>query len=213
MDEIGQITDYIQSCAGDDADLIWGNGIDSKLGDALCVTVIATGFETNSIPELYIRKRQLDKVPLDRTFTTEEQFTAEKNTGFEVREKKSPTRRDNNIITQRTIEFDLTDDFYTASEGIGKTDKTTETRKAADRVKNIKRNYEQLRELNLNKGQRISNIEELENQPAYQRKNVQLSGNKISTERKISKFSLEDDEEEGGVRLSDNNRYLHENVD
>ena len=65
MDEIGQVTDYIQDCAGEDADLIWGNGIDPSLGDAISVTVIATGFGTNSIPELYIRKRQMDKVSLD----------------------------------------------------------------------------------------------------------------------------------------------------
>jgi cell division protein FtsZ len=213
MDEIGQITDYIQSCAGDDADLIWGNGVDTKLGDALCVTVIATGFETNSIPELYMRKRQLDKVPLERTFSNEEQYKAEKQTGFEVREKKIPAKRDNNIISQRTIEFDLTQVTNSESDKSIKIDKSLESRRAADRVKSIKRNYEQMRELNLNKGQRQSNIEELENQPAYQRKNIQLNNSQISVERSVSKYSLEDDEEEGGVRLSDNNRYLHENVD
>lgn len=213
MDEIGQITDYIQSCAGDDADVIWGNGVDEKLGEALCVTLIATGFETNSIPELYIRKRQLDKVPLEKMFPADNHQDAERQTGFEVKEVKPSNKRDNNIITQRTIEFDMTDDLFTVQDKPNKLEKSIETKRAAERVKTIKRNYEQMRELNLSNRQRQSNIEDLENQPAYIRKNIQLDNSKKSIEKKVSKYSLENDEEEGGVRLSDNNRYLHENVD
>ena len=45
MDEIMEITDIIQQAAGQSAEVIWGYGIDPSLGDALCVTVIATGFD------------------------------------------------------------------------------------------------------------------------------------------------------------------------
>ena len=44
MDEVAEITDYIQEEAGMDADVIWGNGTDEELGDKLTLTVIATGF-------------------------------------------------------------------------------------------------------------------------------------------------------------------------
>lgn len=44
MDEISEITDYIQNEAGNTADVIWGNGVDQSLGDQIQVTVIATGF-------------------------------------------------------------------------------------------------------------------------------------------------------------------------
>lgn len=44
MDEISAITDYIQEEAGQTADVIWGHGMDEKLGNKICVTVIATGF-------------------------------------------------------------------------------------------------------------------------------------------------------------------------
>lgn len=44
MDEVAEITDYIQEEAGMDADVIWGNGTDDELGDQLTLTVIATGF-------------------------------------------------------------------------------------------------------------------------------------------------------------------------
>lgn len=44
MDEITDITDYIQDAAGSTADVIWGHAMDESLGDKLCVTIIATGF-------------------------------------------------------------------------------------------------------------------------------------------------------------------------
>lgn len=212
MDEIGQITDFIQSSAGDDADMIWGNGVDDKLGDALCVTIIATGFETSSIPELYIRKKQLDRVPLDKQFTIEEQTQAEEQTGFEVKEKKTSSKTESNIISQRTIEFDVTNTSTPVNASNDEIEQSVDVRRAANRVKNIKRNYEQMRELNLSHRERQINIDDLESQPAYLRKNIKLDETKPSSENKISKFSLDDDEE-GGVKLSSNNRYLHDTID
>jgi len=47
MDEITEITDYIQDEAGSTADVIWGHGFDPTLGDKLSVTLIATGFKSN----------------------------------------------------------------------------------------------------------------------------------------------------------------------
>jgi cell division protein FtsZ len=44
MDELSQITEYIQEQAGDEAEVIFGHGVDSNLRDCIRVTVIATGF-------------------------------------------------------------------------------------------------------------------------------------------------------------------------
>lgn len=44
IDEIGEINDYIQGEAGHSANIIMGVGEDEELGDAIAVTVIATGF-------------------------------------------------------------------------------------------------------------------------------------------------------------------------
>ena len=49
MDEIMEITDYIQEMAGMSAEVIWGYGADETLEADLCVTVIATGFKAHSI--------------------------------------------------------------------------------------------------------------------------------------------------------------------
>lgn len=46
MDELSEITEYIQDRAGDDAEVIFGQGIDPDLKKAIRVTVIATGFQT-----------------------------------------------------------------------------------------------------------------------------------------------------------------------
>ena len=51
MDEVGQITDYVQEAVGDSASIIWGTGQDLALNSKVSVTIIATGFENGSIPE------------------------------------------------------------------------------------------------------------------------------------------------------------------
>lgn len=67
MDEITEITDFIQDEAGSTADVIWGHGYDPTLGDKLCVTLIATGFKTapltgvDKAPEKIVRP--LDEEP------------------------------------------------------------------------------------------------------------------------------------------------------
>jgi len=50
MGEIGQIIDYLQQAAGDNANIIWGNGYDPSLGNKISVTIIATGFEHDPNP-------------------------------------------------------------------------------------------------------------------------------------------------------------------
>ena len=49
MDEIMEITDHIQEMAGMSAEVIWGYGGDENLEEDLCVTVIATGFESHEV--------------------------------------------------------------------------------------------------------------------------------------------------------------------
>jgi cell division protein FtsZ len=50
MDEITEITDFIQDEAGDEAEVIWGHGLDDALAtDELSITIIATGFKKNPL--------------------------------------------------------------------------------------------------------------------------------------------------------------------
>lgn len=70
MDEISDITDYIQDEAGSTADVIWGHGYDETLGDALSVTIIATGF--NQAPITGFEKAPEKKVQVLETETSKE---------------------------------------------------------------------------------------------------------------------------------------------
>lgn len=49
MDELTEITEYIQEQAGEEAEMIFGHGVDPDLGDRIRVTVIATGFTSSEL--------------------------------------------------------------------------------------------------------------------------------------------------------------------
>ncbi len=52
IDEIGEINDYIQVEAGHGANIIMGVGEDEDLGEAIAVTIIATGFDVDQQNEI-----------------------------------------------------------------------------------------------------------------------------------------------------------------
>jgi len=59
LDEIGEINDYIQIEAGYEANIIMGIGEDESLGDAISVTIVATGFavdQQSSITNTEVKK-------------------------------------------------------------------------------------------------------------------------------------------------------------
>jgi len=53
IDEIGEINDHIQNEAGYNANIIMGVGEDLELGDAIAVTIIATGFNVEQQKEIF----------------------------------------------------------------------------------------------------------------------------------------------------------------
>lgn len=69
MDELTEITEYIQEQAGEDAEMIFGHGVDPDLGDRIRVTVIATGFTSGmEARALSIKREEVKKVhDLDRS--------------------------------------------------------------------------------------------------------------------------------------------------
>ena len=207
MDEIGQIIDYVKDCSGIHTDLIWGNGTDPALGDRISVTIIATGFSAGNIPELYIRKRQIDTIPLEESPLPE---------GEEERIlvlKDAPTGKSNPHASQRSLDlFDMQAVENDVIRDVSRVRKPIDTRKANDRVNAMKKTQEELRELKQTVQQSDRDIEELENTPAFKRKQIQLDPQKFSEETKVSKYSLTDDEN-SQVKLSKENPYLHGAVD
>lgn len=212
MDEIGQITDYIQSAAGENADLIWGNGTDPSLNEHLNVTVIATGFGTNSIPELYNRQRTVDVIPLDGNKSVNRKV---KEPIFEFKEKPAaPPKRSFSEPDprQRTIEFD---GFGIASEGKVSLETKTEDEfqiKTVSPGSNPKpEKSERITLLQPSPIVHKDNIDLIERQPAYVRKNIQLDDYTHSLNPKVSKYKLSMDDDDN--LLKSDNAYLHDNVD
>jgi cell division protein FtsZ len=82
LDEIGEINDHIQSEAGYNADIIMGVGEDESLGDAISVTVIATGFDTDQ--QDYIVTHQTQRII--HSLDGETKVANESTLGFETSE-------------------------------------------------------------------------------------------------------------------------------
>ena len=96
IDEIGEINDHIQSEAGHGANIIMGVGEDETLGEAIAVTIIATGFnveQQNGIVNTETKKiiHSLDgehKLERDLTHKPVEVFTTINTPVTEVKEEK-----------------------------------------------------------------------------------------------------------------------------
>jgi cell division protein FtsZ len=73
MDEVMEITDYIQNEAGQSAEIIWGNGKDPSLGNKISITLVATGFkgekDTGITPQ--VKKTIIPLVEVKRDETRE----------------------------------------------------------------------------------------------------------------------------------------------
>jgi cell division protein FtsZ len=96
IDEIGEINDHIQSEAGHNANIIMGVGEDESLGEAIAVTIIATGFnveQQNGIVNTEVKKivhalEDDQKLVRDLTQKAVEVFQSEFETPKEVSEEK-----------------------------------------------------------------------------------------------------------------------------
>ncbi len=124
-----------------------------------------------------------------------------------------PTGKSNPHASQRSLDFfDMQAVENDVIRDVSRVRKPIDTRKASDRVNAMKKTQEELRELKQNVQQSDRDIEELENTPAFKRKQIQLDPQKFSEETKVSKYSLTDDEN-SQVKLSKENPYLHGAVD
>lgn len=104
MDELTTITEYIQQQAGDDAEVIFGHGVDAALGDRIRVTVIATGF----VNESKVLKKEEKKVhELDRAqiplFGGVDNSVNQRSADLELRIKSDSSMQEKQIDTPKEI--------------------------------------------------------------------------------------------------------------
>tara|TARA_B110000091_G_scaffold30186_1_gene30902 strand:+ start:14439 stop:16049 length:1611 start_codon:yes stop_codon:yes gene_type:complete len=264
MDEIMEITDYIQEAAGQNAEVIWGYAMDEDLEEDLCITVIATGFEAHEVKTgaAPVEKekitynlgdepnevtepinRAVDSTPEKTSEELREPFVVNQSDLFGNPTEEISSERENiedNIKIEGDVEEELTGDpqdieadseetekedgFIIHNLDDAELDKTPsdtfrkplvdqKSKEAyAARQKQTKKILSDMK-IKLRLPGRIS---DLENEPAYKRRNVILDEIQHSSESTASRFSVNEEVDENGERrieLRDDNPFLHDNVD
>ncbi len=203
MEEIFQITGFVESEAGKGTNLIWGNCYDESLGEKLAVTIIATGFDREN-NEVVNEGDQHVRVPLDEEDTKPKHvglFNIGHNNGegavtIEFDDLKGT--KDNNRKTQSSSD----DPYIKENTSIKKSPNYNEPGFGTTGKRNFDNAKPKLITPKI--------ISELENQPAYIRRKVQLDDLPHSSDHHFSKWTISDEDE---PELRSNNSFLHDNVD
>lgn len=237
MDELTEITEFIQDKAGDDAEMIFGHGVDPELGNSIRVTVIATGFlleeggtmqaensgkkvidlESNKTLNLYGQDQQPSRPDTSRPGSYDESngnfnkgYAFEQPVNKPKPEEKEPTHYidlgdEYEFVNHNPQSFDTVNQAYEEdddSDNLMDHKRQALMEKAKERVRKLK---------GLKQGGSMSNDDDFRDRldtPAYLRKNVRLQDVPHSSEKNISRYNLNDDNQ-----ILGNNRFLHDNVD
>ena len=266
MDEISEITDYIQEEAGSTADVIWGHGYDENLEEKLCVTIIATGFKTSpntGLPEKEPQKKKIDledssrptmiTQPIESPIepysdgTSDSELREEDSEPFVVKkfnlEDESEFTKPVTIFSEEFpekkpeidnvepssdgkirffLEDNLEDEEQSDSDEEQSWNQSVEDEQTSSLSEPSVEENKELTKQRLDRIQKESQkmksplgISEMENEPAYKRRNIKLDEDfPKSDDSNVSRFSLGNQDENGNNSgLSDNNSFLHDNVD
>lgn len=203
MDEIFEITEYVQAEAGYGTDLIWGNCVDESLGEKLSVTIIATGFE-HSINRADKMETQKILVGID-----EDPMSI----------KGNPMEDDFEITNERMIDLEPVvmpkdtiekprhnyNDPYVKPDDL---EKREEIRRAL-KEKETQRMREEVPPVTINPS-RIQNSEwiaEMTKVPAFARRKIQLDDVPPASEFKMSRLTVSEDDNDDIIK---GNTYLYD---
>ena len=233
MDEVSEITDYIQNESGYNAEIIWGNGEEESLDKKISITIIATGFEsTNNRKKTSILSQEKDRIihklgeagMLEPVKTDElhEELLSEITLINNPGESASVISEPDNVVheTEKTYTFDLTVEEEREESGPGdsKMDPVNEVSEVKEGIENKseieKRTLERIKKLkDLSiKLKTPAGVSELEKEPAYIRRKVELSEVPSSSDSEVSKYTLSSDDN-SSTEIKTNNSFLHDNVD
>ncbi len=215
MDELGEITDFMYEAASEDALIIRGLSRDENLGGKVSVTVIATGFPSNSIFTPYKRPKPKKVELLAVNNPVPPHVIPEKGDDIFTVQEKSPrsviSTVDDEI--QGEIDFNL-ENATELSELRGRKpqDDIDEKEKRETTLQKVKHMQNFFKKEGLSNKIIKDNIETFEDVPAYVRRNMSLGPKEKENDSKVSKFTLSSGENNEPV-LRENNAYLNDNVD
>jgi cell division protein FtsZ len=195
--------------------IIRGLSKDENLNEEISVTIIATGFESNSIFQPY-KPQKPNKVELlvNKDTTPHKIITESDKDVFSVHEKgKRSIITDFEEESQGVIDFSLerSSEIDEIRKLRTKNDEDPREKPEAT-LKKVKHMQKLLKREGLSNKTMKENIDTFEDVPAYVRRNLSLGIPENATESKLSKFTLSSDDDDEPV-LRENNAYLNDNVD
>ena len=183
VDEIGVITDLITEKVGGRVNTIWGTCSDETLVDGIRITLVATGFQDNSIPEWMITNPpRKETIPLQTPPVIEEEKIQEVIKEVKIKKEKKPKEE----VIAPVSEFQVIE------------------KPARDVDQEI---LDRLRAFNYRRLNDIKNVDDFERVPAYKRKQIPVDDEKEEAESQ-SRYTIGSD-----ARLRPNNSFLHDAVD
>jgi len=259
MDELTIISEYIQEQAGDEAEVIFGHGVDATLEKNVRVTVIATGFDSEEEVPMMSKEAVKKPQPQPRKVydlessqpvaapqpepKPERQTSIEWTIGTRGPEVEPEPEQDDSRFrftgasepapeeAEESVSPEMLADLEGQYEIVDAKPKN-EYKSVEQRMDEIEENPPQpfdpsmdnkeykkqqlleqarrrVRALRANaERDEDDEIKEKLNMPAYLRRNVKLSEPPHSSEKNVSKYHLNDDNQ-----LTSQNKWLHDNVD
>lgn len=126
---------------------------------------------------------------------------------FEVKVAETDFTFENPIATSEVESSEITNQ----SSEVEDIDEDKNDESIEDQLRKSKERILRLKDLSM-KLRTSNGLQELENEPAYKRKQMQLQQVQHSSESQISRFTLSNDQE-GSTEIRPNNSFLHDNVD
>jgi len=212
MDEVCEITEYVQEEAGYGTDLIWGNCKDESLGDKLSLTIIATGFNESSV-KAFKEEKKATRVTLDdrlKAAKEDDAISVGLDSGSETRTIDLTVPPKPHVPINEPIgkskygtsnePYEKKEESAPPVERTGKSNQINTRREAtpSNPVAN-QRSLEDPRSIN-----------DMENEPAYKRRRIELESIEAENGLDYSRYTVSVDEDNPIKR---NNQFLHDNVD
>lgn len=231
MDELTEITEYIQEIAGTDADVIFGHGVDPDLGESIRVTLIATGFDSaidcsvenqRTVFDLESKKQiDLFEKPENKNKTDEGKDISKPTKTYSFEGFSKPAdKKSTEVPEEETKEKIIKWNFDTGKEEVKETESVDPFRTSfismeeSDAVQSKREMLQKQATDRINRLKGIANPVDADNfkekldVPAYLRKEVRLQDVPHSSEKNISRYQLNDENQ-----ILGHNKFLHDNVD
>ena len=231
MEEVSIIGDYVNNAVGENARIIFGQVYDESMGNKLSVTVIATGFDKKKSKKNHSISLSLNDnttthhmegdsmlIPDEplippKKFDISKLFQKDSTQNLQMEEKTSVQSELNNATPNA--------ENITTSETKDNQDVETQIIEIKPSSKKFYSQEFPEKDLLEEKKQKVVNdaqldyknaerMKQLENQPAWVRRNVNLED--LSSKVQLSKFSVGLDED-GKAKLKENNSFLFDAVD